>query len=252
MNIDEADLINLSKDELIEAYKDLQKSRDKVFIIASHDLRSPFSGLLGLSEMLASGVEDLSTDDVKTYVSTIHESLKNTYQLIENLFEWGRIERRKYNTTIETIPLKLVLEEVLTELEEVLAGKDIEIDHRYNPEQMIKANSKMFEFILKNLVSNAVKFSVRGSRVIISYVEKGNGCIVSVKDEGVGIEPENLENLFRIDSKWKTHGTEGEAGIGLGLIASGRYADFFGAEITAESTPGKGSTFSLILPGLPV
>lgn len=249
---DTKELENLSKSELIKAYNQIKQSRDRVFKIASHDLRSPFSGLLGLSEMLASGFEKLPPEDLKEYILTMRDSLENTYKLLENLFNWGLIERQKYDKKIETIPCKIVVEEVLNELAKEISLKEIIIVHDYDNEYLVQTNSRMLEFVLKNFISNAVKFSHRGGRVTISCGSVDKGHAVQITDEGLGISEENLKKLFSIDASWKIHGTEGETGTGLGLLASGRFAECFGAEISVVSALGKGSTFSLILPELRV
>ena len=251
MSISDDQIWELSKEEIIEEYKQMKLSRDRVFAIASHDLRSPFSGLLGISEMLSANVSSFSADDLKEYMGTIHESLQNTYNLIENLFEWGRIERNKLEMTLELIPFKLVLEEVLNIIEPEITKKEIEIEHDYNVELIVSANSKMLEFILKNFLINAIKFSTRGSKIVVRCVKNGLDDEVQVVDEGIGISPENQEKLFKSEVSWKRHGTEGEPGTGIGLLASSRYAAYFDAEIRLKSAENEGSVFSLILPAPP-
>ena len=248
MDIDNEDLENLSKSDLINAYNHARRSRDRVFRIVSHDLRSPFSGLLGLSEILASGFKDLPPEDLEEYILTMRDSLENTYKLLENIFNWGQIERRKYDKTIETIPCSIIVEEVLNELSKEISAKGIIILHDYDSEYLLRTNSRMLEFVLKNLISNAIKFSARGSRVKISCASAETNHVLKIIDEGIGISEENQKKLFSIDANWKIHGTEGESGTGLGLLASNQFAECFGAGIKVESAPGKGSTFSLILP----
>jgi len=252
MSIDYQEFQELTKDEIIEKYSQMKLSRDRVFAIASHDLRSPFSGLLGISEMLSQNIEGFSPEELKEYIGTIHESLQNTYNLIENLFEWGRIERKKIEKTIEHIPLKLVLQEILGGLEAFFLQKEISIEHDYDEEVIVLANSKMLEFILKNFLTNAVKYSARGSVVTIRCIKNGIDDEVQVIDRGVGISPENQDKLFRPEVSWKRHGTEGEPGTGLGLLASSSFAGYFGAKIRLRSAEAEGSTFSLILSAPPV
>ncbi|HAK45948.1 MAG TPA: hypothetical protein DCO79_08540, partial [Spirochaeta sp.] len=149
--------------------------------------------------------------------------------------------------TIESIPLKIAIDEVLESLGTQVQDKEIEVVHKYDPEQIIESNSKMFEFVMKNFILNAVKFSERGSRVEITCHAEKSRAAVSVKDYGIGISEENINKLFSTNVNWRIHGTEGENGTGLGLLASSRYADYFGAELSVESTPGIGSTFTIIL-----
>ncbi|MBI9109242.1 MAG: HAMP domain-containing histidine kinase [Spirochaetales bacterium] len=248
MSISDSEIRDLSKDEIIEKYHQIKLSRDRVFAVTSHDLRSPFSGLLGISEMLSKNVSSFSPEDLQEYISTIHESLQNTYNLIENLFEWGRIERNKLEKTIELIPLKLILEEILNNLGTFFTDKDIELEHDYDEQQIVSANSRMLEFVLKNFLTNAVKYSARGSSVSICCIKNGSNDEIQVIDRGVGISSENQSKLFKPEFSWKRHGTEGEAGTGLGLLASSRFAEYFNAEIRVSSAEAEGSTFSLILP----
>lgn len=247
MSIDGDNIQGLSKEKVIEKYFQMKLSRDRVFAIASHDLRSPFSGLLGISEMLSNNIDSFSPEELQEYLRTIHESLQNTYNLIDNLFEWGKIERNKLDKTVEQIPFKLVLEEILNNIAPDILRKEISIEHDYDSQLIIMANSKMLEFVLKNFLINAIKFSARGSRVLIRCIRNGAEVEIQVVDEGTGISPENQEKLFKPEVIWKRHGTEGEPGTGLGLLASGRYAEYFNASMKVKSSEGDGSTFSLIL-----
>ena len=252
MDFGEDDISLLSKEQIIEKYQDVKLSRDRVFMIASHDLRSPFSGLLGITEMLANNPETFAAVDLKEYLSSIHESLENTYNLIENLFEWGRIERNKLDKTIEIIPFRLVLEEVLGELSQFISAKQMKISHAYDDQLLLEANSRMLEFVLRNLVKNAVKYSYRDSEIVISCEEYGEGHAIRVADKGVGISEENQQKLFKPEIVWKRHGTEGEPGTGIGLLAASRFAGYFGARIEIQSAESEGSIFSVILPTRPV
>lgn len=252
MSIDKDNIQDLSKEELIQKYTQMKLSRDRVFAIASHDLRSPFGGLLGISEMLSTNAATFSPEDLTEYMETFHESLQNIYNLLENLFEWGRIERNKIERAVEQIPFKLVFEEILDRIDPIISDKEIKINHDYDPEQIITGNSKMIEFIIKNFLVNAVKYSARGSDVVVRCLKNGEQDEIQVIDRGIGISAENQNKLFKAEVSWKMHGTEGEPGTGIGLLVSNQYADYFGAEIRIKSAEKEGSTFSLILPALPV
>ena len=160
----------------------------------------------------------------------------------------GRIERQRTEKVIETIPLKLLFEEIINELASFIEKKEMVIIHKYDEEVVLEANSRLLEFVFKNFLSNAVKYSERGSEIVIDFKVSDHESIISVADKGVGISSENIDKIFSLNQNWKTHGTEGEYGTGLGLLASTRFADYFNAKINIESTPGEGSTFSLILP----
>ncbi|MDC7227501.1 MAG: HAMP domain-containing sensor histidine kinase [Spirochaetales bacterium] len=246
----EEDLTILSKSELVEAYRRVKESRDKVFSVVSHDLRSPFSGLLGLSEMLVSDAARMTAEELQEYLSAMNDSLKNTYALLENLFEWGQIEREKYVRTLEQIPLQIIIDELLELLEVQRSEKDVTVLRLFDRDQLIETNSRMVEFVLKNFISNAIKFSESGSRLEIGCSDDGKE--VYVRDFGVGIKSENIEKLFSMTASWRSQGTNGEGGTGLGLLAANRYAESFGGKIRVESAPGEGSTFTLILQEDPV
>ena len=248
MNPDDEELKTLTRDELIEACLQMRDSRDRVFSIVSHDLRSPYSGLLGLSDLLAGSSADLSRAELDEYLSTMNEALRNSYRLLENLFEWGQIERDKFDRTIETIPLGMIMIDILEPLEQQISAKQIELVQDFEYEQTVHTNSRMIEFVVKNLISNAVKYSKRGGVVRVGYRLVDGKPAVYVEDEGIGISKDNIARLFSITSNWKIHGTENENGTGLGLLASYRYAEEFGAEIRVESIQGKGSTFIIVLP----
>ena len=245
MSLSDQDLEKITKEELVAEYRRVEEARDLVFSVASHDLRSPFSGLLGLSGMLATGTDDLSAGELSEYLVTMNESLKNTYLLLENLFEWGQIERERFDKTVEQIPLQILIDEVLEPLSPMIERKGISIRRLCDAEQLVTGNSKMIEFVLKNFISNAVKFSHKGGIVEVGF--DPDSPAVFVKDHGIGISEENTAKLFSMKTRWRIHGTEGENGTGLGLIVSTRFASVFGAELKVESTPGEGSTFFLIL-----
>ncbi len=238
--------------ELAEYAADLKTILNRVFTITSHDLRSPFSGLLGLSGMLLNDLDNICTGNGKLYVENIHESINNTYRLLETLFEWGKIERGKVNDVIELIPLRTLMYDVESDLKSWTEKKDISLEHLYSEDVLVYTNSEMLEFVLKNYITNAVKYSPRGASIKIECLGEGGTKRVSVSDSGIGISEENIAKLFRPEIIWRHMGTEDEPGTGIGLIASHRYAGLFGASLHVASGVGTGSTFSIILPERPV
>ncbi len=250
--LDENKIEDMTPAELAEYAADMKNILNRVFTITSHDLRSPFSGLIGLSGMLLNDVDNICSGNGKLYVENIHESINNTYRLLETLFEWGKIERGKVNDVIELIPLRTLMYDVEADLQSWTEKKEISLEHLYAEDMLVYTNSEMLEFVLKNYITNAVKYSARGASVIIECSGESGNQRIKVSDRGTGISAENIAKLFKPEIIWRHMGTEDEPGTGIGLIASHRYAGLFGASLHVESVVGTGSSFSIILPERPV
>lgn len=231
-----------------EELRELNKSKDKFFSIIAHDLRSPFNGLLGFSKVLFDEYEDLSKDEVKEYISYVHSSAKNIYNLIENLLQWSRIQTGR----MEFQPINLDLQEqvfkIINLYTSVAIEKRINLSNEVPLNTMIRVDQNMLNSILQNLIANALKFTNQFGIINVSYAASYGFHEISVSDNGVGISEENQKKLFRIDSHYSTAGTSNEEGTGLGLILCKELAEQNGGDIILKSEIGKGSKFILRLP----
>lgn len=224
------------------------KLKDKFLSIIAHDLKSPFTGFLGFSEYLAKYSNELSREEIEDFSSRMFKSAKLVLSLIENLLAWTRVQTGR----IEFIPRDFNICEVAERLEKlhlpIAENKSISLKS-LKPETLnVYADEDMIETILRNLISNALKFTGAGGEVTIKIFKNDCNIIAEVSDNGLGIKEEVLSRLFRIDTQVLTQGTNQEEGTGLGLILCKEFAELNKGRITVESTQGKGSKFTLILP----
>lgn len=238
--------------ETIQRNEQLVRSnaeKDKFFSIIAHDLRSPFHGLLGLTDMVAADSDDFSRDDFIGYCKSIHDTSFSLFKLIENLLAWSQMQSGSMSFKPADIDLaRLVSDSILT-LKDRSISKEIEIINRITFPVKIFADENMVKSVMRNLLSNAIKFTNRKGRVIISSKLTGKNMIeVSVNDNGIGLSEKNLKKLFKVEEKVSSKGTEGEPSTGLGLLLCREFIEKNGGEIWVESETGKGSTFSFTLP----
>lgn len=238
--------------ELNEKYladlKELNASKDKLFSIIAHDLKNPFSGLLNLSDMILKDVQEKNYDAVEEYASLLKTFSIQGYKLLINLLDWAKVQSNSILITLEPIQLSVLAEENRELIVSAAIQKNISIVYNIPEELRIIADSNMLQTVLRNLLSNAVKFTPVNGIVTLSAENVDDRVLIRVHDNGVGIQPENLKRLFRIDSSFSTNGTSNEYGTGLGLILCMDYLKKMDSEIQVESEVGKGSTFSFSLP----
>jgi len=233
--------------------KDLQiinGEKDKFFSIIAHDLRSPFSGFLGLTESLAKRLPNMTLNEIQQITSLMRNAAAHLFRLLGNLLEWSLMQRG----LTAFIPKKFLLSKKIAEsvdLVNLVANqKEISIDYQIPEELEIFADENMFESIIRNLFSNAVKYTYYGGNIYVSATKSSeNWIVISVRDTGIGMSKALIDNLFRLDVQSNRKGTEGEYSTGLGLIICKDFIDKHNGKLWIESEEGKGSTFSFSLPG---
>lgn len=227
----------------------LNAEKDKFFSIIAHDLRSPFHGLLGLTDMVAADSDEFSREDFIGYCKSIHDTSFSLFKLIENLLAWSQMQSGSMSFKPVDLDLaKLVSDSILT-LKDRSISKEIEITNRITYPVKIFADENMVKSVLRNLLSNAIKFTNRKGRVIISSKLTGINMIeVSVNDNGIGLSERNVNKLFKVEEKVSSKGTEGEPSTGLGLLLCKEFIEKNGGKIWVESEIEKGSTFHFTLP----
>lgn len=216
--------------------------------IIAHDLRNPFNTILGFSELLLSNIDKIDHEKIVKYVTTIHSTGKNTYKLLENLLEWSRSQ----TGTIEFNPENLVIEKLITDVidlsENSLKSKNITISCEISDSLIAFADHNMVSTVLRNLVSNAIKFTNRNGTIQLKALRQNNKVQITVSDSGIGIDEARKNNLFGINEKMVTAGTENEQGTGLGLVLCQEFITKHKEKIWVESQVGKGSDFIFTLP----
>lgn len=231
-----------------EELKLLNAAKDKFFSIISHDLRSPFNSLLGLTEYISQSYDEMTPQEIRSSVTSIYQSSKQVYNLILNLLEWSMIQTGRLTVNKSVINLVDLGIEMMDLYSESANQKRIELINSMKDDILIYADKYMIDTILRNFVSNAIKFTNPGGKIIIKGMINGDNAEISVTDTGIGISPEDQKNLFRIDEQIKRDGTANEKGTGLGLILCKEFSEKNGGVLWVESEEGKGSRFSVTLP----
>ncbi|MCF7915018.1 MAG: hybrid sensor histidine kinase/response regulator [Spirochaetaceae bacterium] len=223
-------------------------AKDKFFSIIAHDLRSPFTALVGMSQYLATGIDKLDAETAKEFLEGMHKSSKNAFNLLENLLEWSRIQTGRILISPKEIDISQIVQENLVLFEVNIENKELQIENHLMPTEPAYADENSVNTIVRNLLSNAIKFTPRGGRISLHSHRTDTDVVVTVQDNGVGIDPEVLPELFRIDIRHLNMGTENEKGSGLGLVLCREFVEKNGGQIVAESEPGQGALFMFTLP----
>jgi len=236
-------------EHVVEDLRALNASKDKFFSIVAHDLRGPFMPLLGTSELLAEMGSDLSSQQVEELGASLNRSAKNVYDLLNNLLEWSRLQMGRMEYDPQTINLTEIINRNLKLLVENAVQKELTLQgEETETELTVYADEQMIDTVLRNLITNALKFTPKGGTITICSQEKGQFVEASVVDTGVGISAEDVDKLFKIDVHHSTSGTANEQGTGLGLIMCKEMVEQNGGQIWVESEIGKGTTFAFTVP----
>ena len=222
--------------------------KDRFFSIIAHDLRSPFNYFLGFTEILTDEINRMSPDRIREITLNMRKSAVNLYSLLENLLEWSRMQRG----IIEFSPVLVNLDEKVKDCVEMVNGpalkKNIHIQIEIPKDLSINTDPHMFCTIIRNLVTNAIKFTPGGGKIMISASPASdNRAEIMISDTGIGMDQELLGKLFSINDEIRRKGTEGELSAGLGLLLCHEFVVKHGGTISAESEVGKGSTFKIVI-----
>jgi PAS domain S-box-containing protein len=234
--------------EHISELQELNRNKDKFFSIISHDLRSPFSNLLGLTQFLADDIDELSQKEVRDFAEGIYISAKLVFDLLENLLEWSRIQTGRIPYQPVSFNLKSLLHEIIFLFNANSISKNIKFNLNITGEVTVFADRNMLSTVFRNLISNAIKFSHQGGEVSIASNITGKKVIIIIEDFGIGMKKETMKKLFKIESHFTSKGTSGERGTGLGLILTKEFIEKNKGSINVESEYGKGSSFIIELP----
>lgn len=228
--------------------KELNATKDRFFSIIAHDLKNPFTGLLGFSDILLSNLREKDYESAEEFAGIVKKLSEQGFKLLVNLLDWAKSQLDAIKINIEPVSVGVAVDDSRSI---VLAGankKNIEIIYDGTLDYNVLADSNILKTILRNLLSNAVKYCEDKGVIRISAERKGKQIFIYVSDNGVGIKKENLSRLFRIDCNISTKGTNNEEGTGLGLILCKEFINKIGGDISVESTEGEGTTFSVSLP----
>lgn len=237
--------------ELLKSQQELREAnlmKDKFFSIIIHDFKSPLNSLKALVGLLTKFTDKLTPEEIQKTAQDLDKYIDGLFEFIDNLLAWAKIQMQEMKFEPQPFDLRDLIDKQLRLFKVYAQSKNITLRYAIPKNSMVIADPNYTDLIIRNLVSNALKFTPSGGEIKVSAKHKGNFMEVSVSDTGVGIEPSILKNIFSWNNKHITAGTLGEKGTGLGLLLSKEFAEKNGGTIYATSEVGKGSTFTFTLP----
>lgn len=231
-----------------KALEELNATKDKFFSIISHDLKGPLNSLTSFSNLLINHTSHLSKEEIQMLAKDLNKSVKGLFSLLENLLEWSRSQRGNLELKPEVLDLYDLIDQSKHLLSKTAENKNIRLNTPDYFNLTVLADRNTVDTIIRNLISNALKFTTSGGEVNVEVREAHEKVMILVQDNGVGMSQEVMQKLFRIDQKHSTKGTANEKGTGLGLILCKEFVEKNGGTLTVESREGVGSTFTFTLP----
>lgn len=238
--------LKMSEAKLIE----LNATKDKFFNIVAHDLKNPFTSLLGSTELLYDNIQKMDVQTIKKLARILNESAKSGYSILLNLLDWSRSQTGQIKFNPEKINLREIIQENFSDIYLFSTSKAIKVSTHVKEDVFIFADKNMVNTILRNLLSNAVKFTSRNGSVRVGAKIDDKEVIISVEDTGTGISKENINKLFRLDTKYSVPGTDKETGTGLGLKLCKEFIEKMNGTISVKSIENKGSQFIFSIPAI--
>lgn len=235
-------------EETKRALEKTNSEKDKFFSIIAHDLKNPFNAFLGLTKMMSENISDFELDDITEISKQLYDSASNLYKLLENLLEWSRIQRGVTQFNPEIQKLDLLVKQNFDLVKEFASQKEITLIKSIPDDLDVYCDVSMINTVLRNLISNAIKFTPRKGTITLSANKTDKEVLITVSDTGIGMNNELIGKLFKIDEKVSRNGTEGEQSTGLGLLLCKEFIEKHNGKIWVESIEGKGSNFIFTLP----
>lgn len=239
------------QEALLKTQKELEElnnNKNRFFSIIAHDLRGPFTSMLGFSEFLVNDFDELTEEERKEFLGNINSTIKSVLELINNLLDWSRIQFKKIDFTPQEVFLQPIVESVFYSLKIAANNKKINLKNNLPDGIKIFADDNMIETVIRNLVNNSIKFTNLNGFVEVSAEENQNDVLIKITDNGVGMSKEIADHLFKIDANVSRKGTYAEKGTGLGLLVCKEFIDKHNGNISVFSEENKGSTFLITLP----
>ena len=237
---------NLKKSEA--ELREINAAKDKFFSIIAHDLKNPLNSIVGFSDLLAEQVLEKNYEGIEEFASIIQNSSKGVMDLLMNLLEWSRSQTGRLQYNPEFVDLNVLINQIVELSADAALQKSIILNRKLPRNAPVIADKAMISTVLRNLISNAIKFTNPGGEITVSVEQNQTESFVSVADNGVGIKKSMIGNLFKIEESYSTAGTQNEKGSGLGLILCKEFIEKHNGKIEVESEPGKGSKFTFSIP----
>jgi len=239
------------QEALVFSEKQLRESnasKDKFFSIISHDLRSPINGILGISQIFLDEINDLSKEEIIKYVDIIHQNCKYINDHLSNLLEWSRIQTGSMKNEPTMLNLAENVNKIVLLLNLNAVNKKIKLNVSLNDNYKVYADQNCLQSILQNLISNSIKYTRENGEINICSALKDGFIEISISDNGVGMDENQMGKLFKIDNTYSTPGTNEERGTGLGLLLCKELIELNGGKISIRSKYGEGTNISFTLP----
>ena len=240
--------IEIELQHAVKQLHDLNATKDKLFSIIAHDLKSPFNSILGFAQLISKNIAKYDADKMKLFVDQIIASAKSTLTLLDNLLNWAKNQTGQISFNLEQIILSDVIGEIIEILNSAAKIKNIDLKCNQMEGISVLADKNMLKIVLLNLISNAIKFTELGGKIEISAITNQDNTQITISDNGIGMNEAAVHNLFNLEKKIITKGTANEQGSGLGLILCKDFVEKHGGKIWAESIIAKGSHFKFTLP----
>ena len=243
--------LKLVQEQMSRTNEEIQmanENKDKLLSIIAHDLRNPFSVLITFSKLILDSYDDFSKEDILTYMRSFYDTSKQGFNLLDNLLKWSKSQTGKMEIIGEILDLNDLTEETITLLNSQAISKKIKLINEVPENFHAFADTNMVLTVLRNLITNAIKFTPEGGTVHVKARSGEKFIFIDVVDNGVGIAQENIDKILRIDSKHSTSGTKGERGSGLGLILCKEFIEKNKGTLSVKSKLNKGSVFTFSLP----
>jgi len=242
----------ISQEELKISENKLRKlndEKDRFFSIIAHDLRSPFTAFLGITEIMSENIYNMTLQEIRQYLLRINSEASNLFNLLNNLLEWSMSQRNLKTVRKETINLRGIVKDSIEVMKENSERKEIKIDLTIPDDRTVHVDRSMFETVVRNLISNAIKFTKRGGSIRVFYSGSDDGYSeICVEDSGIGMDEETIQKVFNIAEKTKRKGTEGELSTGLGLPICKDLLEKNGGSISITSETEKGTKIFVTVP----
>lgn len=241
--IDANNALKLSEQKL----RELNATKDIFFSIIAHDLKNPLTIIMGFSDLLVNTWDRIDEDNRQSQVKQIDDATNSLYKLLNNLLDWARLQTGGMQFKCEQHNIKTVIDETIALLEPGAQAKDIAIHTELKEDMSVLMDQEMIRTVIRNLISNAIKFTLPGGKITVSVKRGVENIELVVADTGTGMKEEDLPKLFRIDTHFTNKGTANEKGTGLGLILCKEFIDKHSGNIHVESEIGQGTRFIISL-----
>ncbi|HOA29864.1 MAG TPA: PAS domain-containing sensor histidine kinase, partial [Candidatus Cloacimonadota bacterium] len=241
-----------AEDNLQKAADDLAElnaTKDRFFSLLAHDLQNPVYAIISLSEFISENYQKFDAREIEDAMLQVNSAARGIYTLLENLLDWARLQSGELECQTEFVSLTKAISYAVDHHARAASQKGIALEIEQDSDMMVECDLRLLTSILRNMISNALKYSYPKSSVKVVLRKYEGRAEISVIDNGVGIARKHLEKIFRIDNELRQYGTANESGSGLGLILVSSFARLIGAEVKVESKLNHGSTFTLLLGG---